>query len=360
MAISKRLRFEILRRDGFKCRYCGTTASERELRVDHVTPVALGGTDDPSNLVASCHPCNSGKSATTPDAPLVAGVADDALRWAAAMQAGIAKVTADHGAEMAYRGQFEKNWNRWTIGGKPVPMDSNWRQGAETFRVRGLPVELLVDATDKAMGAKHIAADSKYRYACGIAWKRVEEITAAAKEAFDAATEDDEDEFEDDDEWDEARYFASWLDGWRSTSPVLPSLEEQDYPTFSEHVAAALGAGYEPDSIGYAAHRAGQAHTARVADFLPSANDVLRSRREWAQRRAGLAAAATELWLVEFATASSGDRPAGRDVEAFTEHVASAVGWGGGENVLQAAQLAGTELNYTIDRYLPPTSEVPF
>lgn len=74
MAINKRLRFEILRRDGFRCTYCGASPAERELQVDHVIPAALGGTDDPQNLTTSCEPCNSGKSATPPDAEIIAAV----------------------------------------------------------------------------------------------------------------------------------------------------------------------------------------------------------------------------------------------------------------------------------------------
>lgn len=46
--LTKRLRFEILRRDQFRCRYCGTTAAEAELRVDHVIPEVLGGKTEPS------------------------------------------------------------------------------------------------------------------------------------------------------------------------------------------------------------------------------------------------------------------------------------------------------------------------
>jgi hypothetical protein len=64
MAVSKRLRFEIFRRDSHTCRYCGATAPGTPLRVDHIVPVALGGTDHPSNLVTSCEPCNSGKTST--------------------------------------------------------------------------------------------------------------------------------------------------------------------------------------------------------------------------------------------------------------------------------------------------------
>ncbi|MFF8482376.1 HNH endonuclease [Streptomyces antibioticus] len=64
MAVSKRLRYEIFRRDNHTCRYCGASAPNVPLRVDHVTPVALGGSDKPENLVTSCEPCNSGKSST--------------------------------------------------------------------------------------------------------------------------------------------------------------------------------------------------------------------------------------------------------------------------------------------------------
>ena len=51
MAISKRTRFEVLRRDNYTCRYCRST--ESELTLDHVTPVALGGTDEITNLGAA-------------------------------------------------------------------------------------------------------------------------------------------------------------------------------------------------------------------------------------------------------------------------------------------------------------------
>jgi hypothetical protein len=62
-SLSKRLRFEIFKRDGFRCVYCGTTPTQSVLHVDHVVPVAEGGTDDPSNLATSCADCNGGKSA---------------------------------------------------------------------------------------------------------------------------------------------------------------------------------------------------------------------------------------------------------------------------------------------------------
>ena len=45
------------------CAYCGGVATE----VDHVTPLARGGTDDLANVVPCCRRCNAEKSDMTPD-----------------------------------------------------------------------------------------------------------------------------------------------------------------------------------------------------------------------------------------------------------------------------------------------------
>lgn len=54
-------RYEILRRDKFRCRYCGVPATEAEIHIDHVVPLALGGTNARWNLTSACLECNMGK-----------------------------------------------------------------------------------------------------------------------------------------------------------------------------------------------------------------------------------------------------------------------------------------------------------
>lgn len=66
-AISKRVRFSVLKRDGFACYYCGRRASEVKLEIDHVVSVMDGGTNDINNLRSSCQDCNRGKAATSLD-----------------------------------------------------------------------------------------------------------------------------------------------------------------------------------------------------------------------------------------------------------------------------------------------------
>lgn len=59
--ISKTLRFEVFKRDSFKCQYCGAEAPNVLLHIDHIKPVAAGGTNDLTNLITACMPCNLGK-----------------------------------------------------------------------------------------------------------------------------------------------------------------------------------------------------------------------------------------------------------------------------------------------------------
>jgi len=61
-AISTRTRFEVFKRDSFKCQYCGSSAPDVLLEVDHINPVANGGTNDILNLITACEKCNGGKS----------------------------------------------------------------------------------------------------------------------------------------------------------------------------------------------------------------------------------------------------------------------------------------------------------
>lgn len=61
-SMTKKTRFEVFKRDSFSCQYCGRSAPEVVLRVDHIKPVAKDGGDDLLNLITACFDCNAGKS----------------------------------------------------------------------------------------------------------------------------------------------------------------------------------------------------------------------------------------------------------------------------------------------------------
>lgn len=58
-------RKNILRRDSYKCCYCGR--GDLPLTIDHIVPKAKGGKDSWENLVCACVVCNNKKSDRTPE-----------------------------------------------------------------------------------------------------------------------------------------------------------------------------------------------------------------------------------------------------------------------------------------------------
>ena len=61
--LSDSLRYDVLKRDGFKCQICGSSANDGvKLHVDHIIPVSKGGKTELSNLRTLCDRCNMGKS----------------------------------------------------------------------------------------------------------------------------------------------------------------------------------------------------------------------------------------------------------------------------------------------------------
>jgi hypothetical protein len=59
--ISLKRRYEIMKRDNFRCVLCGVNAKETKLIIDHIVPVTGGGTNGVDNLRTLCMACNHGK-----------------------------------------------------------------------------------------------------------------------------------------------------------------------------------------------------------------------------------------------------------------------------------------------------------
>lgn len=174
MAVSKRLRYEILRRDNHQCQYCGAKAPDTVLRIDHVTPVALGGTDEPSNLCAACDDCNGGKSSASPDAALVAAVSSDALRWSAAMKQAAEQMrlhdnTAVYEAVVNAFSSFRR---------RQLPDD--YRETIDQFLNSGLPADDIVQMAHVADAKPNIY--NRWSYFCGCCWTRIRQLQELATE----------------------------------------------------------------------------------------------------------------------------------------------------------------------------------
>ncbi|MBH0121542.1 HNH endonuclease [Rhodococcus sp. CX] len=176
MAVSKRQRYEILRRDNHACRYCGATAPDVKLVVDHVIPQALGGSDEPSNLITACDPCNSGKSATIADAPVVSDVDERAAQWSSAMRQAAEEISADSRLVNTVCERVDEIMP----GYRPV----GWRNSIQQILAAGLPDEVIVDMAHVAMDAYGV--NDRWKYFFGCCWIGVRKLQGRATELLDA------------------------------------------------------------------------------------------------------------------------------------------------------------------------------
>lgn len=64
--INDNIRFEVFKRDNYRCNICGVSPNEDgeiTLHLDHIIPIAKGGDSDLNNLQTLCSRCNMGKKA---------------------------------------------------------------------------------------------------------------------------------------------------------------------------------------------------------------------------------------------------------------------------------------------------------
>jgi hypothetical protein len=165
--ISKRVRFEVFKRDLFTCQYCGATPPDVVLEVDHIEAVANGGGNEEGNLVTACFDCNRGKSA------VALTVAPEPLAERAER---VAEAEAQLAAYRAVMRDLEerKDVDAWAVlfalYGENFTTKARY-SSVRTFLER-LPYETVLEAAEVA-GRTRYGKDRKFRYFCGICWKRI-------------------------------------------------------------------------------------------------------------------------------------------------------------------------------------------
>jgi hypothetical protein len=173
MAISKRTRFEVLRRDAHTCQYCGEAAPNVTLHVDHVEPVALGGSDKPSNLITACKDCNLGKTSIAPDSPFVDLLSARAAAYALGMSDRLTRLRATIEAGDAYYEQFEDAWSGYKTGGGGVPLPLDAEATLHRWSGMGVPWRVVELGVQRAMALRNPQGEhGRFRYLCGIVWRQ--------------------------------------------------------------------------------------------------------------------------------------------------------------------------------------------
>lgn len=170
-AISKKLRFEVFKRDGFICQYCGAHPPTVILHVDHILAVAEGGKNNIDNLVTSCLSCNLGKGARSLQS-IPQSLQEKAL-----------DIAEKEAQVRGYHEIIESRVNRieqesWRVADVFNPNNSTDGYSRANFQsikrfVEQLGVHDVVDSAEIAM-EKGLRTDKKtFAYFCGVCWKRI-------------------------------------------------------------------------------------------------------------------------------------------------------------------------------------------
>lgn len=176
MALSKKLRFEVFKRDCFKCQYCGSVPPIVILEVDHIIPVSKNGTDEIDNLITSCFDCNRGKSnrdlSTLPQ-PTVEKTQQlkDKEEQYSEYKKVLAKIKKREQVDIdAIDNVYQTYFEDWCL--------------TDRFKNGSLKTFLKILGFDKVEKAMHTACTRMYddekaiKYFCGICWNKIKDPDA--------------------------------------------------------------------------------------------------------------------------------------------------------------------------------------
>ena len=169
--IGKKVRFEIFKRDGFKCHYCGATPIQSVLQVDHIIPVAEGGDNSQDNLITSCQPCNIGKGARS-----LSDVPVSLKERAKAVAEQEQQIRAYSEVMAARRGRLEDE--AWSVADVYIEHFRNdgirkdYLASIKQF-VQRIGVHECLEAMEIATAKCFRSEAAAFRYFCGICWKKI-------------------------------------------------------------------------------------------------------------------------------------------------------------------------------------------
>lgn len=168
--LSKKMRFDVFKRDLFACQYCGATPPKVVLEVDHITPVSAGGKNQVENLITSCFDCNRGKGAglltTIPESvEKKAGVIAEKLAQMKAFNR-LVKATEKHEDKLV--DEVEEAFQEYHTG---YTFSPTFRRSVRLF-IQKIPsyrvAEFMHIACRKVKSVNNVTS-----YFCGICWKEI-------------------------------------------------------------------------------------------------------------------------------------------------------------------------------------------
>lgn len=167
---SKTARFEIFKRDGFTCQYCGAHPPSVVLVLDHIVPVAGGGSSDDDNLVTACEECNQGKAARS-----LSQIPQTMSERAAIIAEAESQLRGFNATMKARRDRVERD--AWEVAEvlstrfKSDGIRKDWLRSIKSFNEK-LGKYAVIDAMDVACSMRY-SERRTFMYFCGICWNQI-------------------------------------------------------------------------------------------------------------------------------------------------------------------------------------------
>lgn len=170
-AISKKLRFDVFKRDGFICQYCGSVPPKVILHVDHIHPVSKGGNNEIDNLVTSCSVCNLGKGARTlENIPESLSSKASRIKEAEAQIKGYNKIVREK--------MDREESDAWDVADIYLECFKDISKAdfssIKKFLKR-LPLDQVIESMESATIRTRLSKSGCFRYFCGICWRLIKE-----------------------------------------------------------------------------------------------------------------------------------------------------------------------------------------
>jgi hypothetical protein len=168
-SMSATQRFEIFKRDGFKCMYCGAHPPDVKLHVDHIVAVAKGGGNDVDNLITSCERCNLGKGVRD-----LTAAPQSLAEKAADIREREAQLKGFYDAMNAQRQRIESEL--WEVihvfDEKAKEFSREWCLSIKKF-IEKLGFFEVVDAMEIARAKKPYNENWRWKYFCSVCWTKI-------------------------------------------------------------------------------------------------------------------------------------------------------------------------------------------
>lgn len=173
-SLSKKTRFEVFKRDGFKCQYCGSCPPSVLLHVDHIHPVALGGENDTDNLITACEGCNLGKGARSLNV-VPTSLADKAAAVAEREEQLLGYQAVLEGRRERIEEELWRVAEIIETGSSSKGMSREWTGSIRKFNER-LGVHASMEAANVARTKFPYGGKRTFLYFCGVCWNLVRKL----------------------------------------------------------------------------------------------------------------------------------------------------------------------------------------